>query len=299
MTAPSNNSPAESTQPVTEGRPLHEMGFADILDTTFSLYRSYFWLFVGIAATLHVPFGIIEILIVSAFGQGDSVQVIVGLLSFVKGLVVHPMVMGALVFAVSQEYIGRKTTIGEAYSRVKFWSILGASLLIMLAMVAMMTIPITLSTLVMVPAIRGTGNVILTAGLMIVVGLFLLPVITYFVVRWSLFCQGIMVEDYRAVGSLRRSRELIKGSWWRVFGVEVVLFIMTSLVVWILGLGLGTFLDQIMGTERLMISIFETILSIIITPIWLIGVTLLYFDLRIRKEAFDIEMMARNIHGEV
>ena len=82
-------------------------------------------------------------------------------------------------------------------------------------------------------------------------------------------------------------------------GVEIVLLIMVSLVSSILGLGLGAFLDRILGTGRVMITIFETILSIIATPISLIGTTLLYFDLRIRKEAFDIEMMARNIQGEV
>lgn len=46
-------------EPIIRGQLLHEMQLVDILDTTFSLYRSDFWLFIGIAAVLHIPFGII------------------------------------------------------------------------------------------------------------------------------------------------------------------------------------------------------------------------------------------------
>jgi hypothetical protein len=36
------------------------------------------------------------------------------------------------------------------------------------------------------------------------------------------------------------------------------------------------------------------IVGTLIFPIWVIGMTLLYFDLRIRKEGFDIEIQTNN-----
>ncbi len=49
----SGNTGDGSGPPTTTGRPLREMGFADILDTTFSLYRSNFRLFIGITVALY------------------------------------------------------------------------------------------------------------------------------------------------------------------------------------------------------------------------------------------------------
>ena len=260
---------SRSVRSTAEKRPFHEMGFADILDTTFSLYRDNFRLFIGITATLHIPFGLIKILIVSSFGGEGATQGLSEFLDMIKGLVVQPMVMGALVFAIAQEYLGRESTIGEAFSRVKFWSILGTSWLIGLA----------------------AGGLAMT-----IIGI---PFGIYFAFRWSLFCQCIMVEGYNAKGAMSRSRQLVERSWWRVFGIEAVLWILTFLIAFIPVFGLGKLLGTLIETTQLMTSILEIALTIITTPILLIGTTLLYFDLRIRKEAFDIEMMARNIHSVI
>ena len=264
---PSRDTGNESGEPIAAGRPLREMGFADILDTTFSLYRDNLRLFLGITATLYVPFGVIQILLVGLSEAETTIQIFSGLLGMLQGLVVVPMVMGALVFAIAQEYLGKQTTIDEAFSRVKFWSVLGATWLIGLAAI-------------------GLG--------ITVIGL---PFSLYFAFRWSLFCPCIMVEGYPARGAMRRSSELVRGAWWRVFGIEIVLMLMTYLVSLGGAYGLGAFLDRMLGTQRLMALFLETVLSIFTTPIGLIGTTLLYFDFRIRKEAFDIEIMAKNIHG--
>jgi hypothetical protein len=90
--------------------------------------------------------------------------------------------------------------------------------------------------------------------------------------------------------------------WWRVLGIQIVLILLTAAAMFIPLFTLGMFIGILGGDfslEYALEVILETILSIIITPIPLIGATLLYFDLRIRKEAFDIEMMARNIHQRV
>ncbi len=45
---------------------------------------------------------------------------------------------------------------------------------------------------------------------------------SYFVVKWSLYNQGIMIENLSAIGALRRSSELVRGSWWRLFGIYLL-----------------------------------------------------------------------------
>ena len=108
-----------------------------------------------------------------------------------------------------------------------------------------------------------------------------------------------MVEGHSAKSSLSRSSDLVKGTWWRVFGITTVLWILTFFIVQILPSGLNLILTVVFGPGHAAIPIVAMILGLVVniisTPIMLIGVTLLYFDLRIRKEAFDIEMMAKNL----
>ena len=261
MVNPNDNSQIRlSEQPSPSGHPLREMQFSDILDTTFSLYRSHFRLFIGITAALHIPIGILKTLFLSNAGISGEM-----FFQIAHTLVIDPIVIGALVFAVSQEYLGRQTTVGEALSRVKFLSILGASLVWVILVIAM--------------------------GITIVG----IPFSIYFSVGWSLYCQAIMVEGHTAIASLRRSRELVKRMWWRVFGIQIVLLVLTAAAMFIPLFTFGMFI----GVDLPLRYVVELIVYIIVTPIPLIGATLLYFDLRIRKEAFDIEMMARNIHPEI
>jgi hypothetical protein len=190
-------------QPIPVGRPLYAMRFVDILDTTFSLYRHKFWLFIGITAIIYglpglltvwshakmTPEQLVEKRVKSRYFKitvnGHPIKIWRDLV-FWDSFLVNPFVAGALVFAIAQEYLGIQTTIRQVFRRMRFWSILGGSGLAGLA----------------------TGVLAIT-----VIGL---PCSLYFTVGWSLFSQSIMVEGYRARSSLSRSRELVKGSWWRV-----------------------------------------------------------------------------------
>ena len=59
--------------------------------------------------------------------------------------------------------------------------------------------------------------------------------IIYFIVKWSLYNQGIMIENLSAMAALRRSSELVCGAWWRFFGVYLLLIwassVLTSLLL--------------------------------------------------------------------
>ncbi len=145
-----------------------------------------------------------------------------------------------------------------------------------------------------------------------------IPFAIYFAVRWGLFLGPVMFEKPLVSNALRRSSELVKGTWWQMFGILLALFLFSTLVHMILEISIGfIFILTNPGGEIGFIDIlkwgllsepfenstalFNAILfaihlcvSAISYPIWLIGIALLYFNQRIRKEGFDIEMQARD-----
>ena len=251
------------------------MQFLDILDKTFSLYRSSFRLYIGITAILYIPLSALKALLLPEIFIPGRLLLAQGrffFLMMVESLLIYPIAIGTLIFVTSQKYLGQQTTIEEALRHVKFLSILSVYLVWILGVLLMW---------------------ITCIGI---------PFSIYFLFAWSLCCQSIMLEDHTVIGALSRSRQLIKRMWWRVFGIQILLFILTLIFMFLplftLGMLIGIFNLDIPSTTTLISYIIESILRIIAIPIPLIGATLLYFDLRIRKEAFDIEMMATNLNSE-
>ena len=111
---------------------------------------------------------------------------------------------------------------------------------------------------------------------------------------------------------MRRSSELVAGAWWSVFGIILAILLLYLMVHFILLISLGFVLALIGidGGERDLVEIIRslvweehspkelyhllhiinTAIATLTLPIVGIGITLLYFDRRIRKEGFDIEM---------
>ena len=140
-----------------------------------------------------------------------------------------------------------------------------------------------------------------------------IPFGIYFGTRWSFHAQAVLVEETSATNALRRSRELLTGAWWRVCGIIFAIFLLTLVIELILAtslmfifvlLGVAGKVDlaemirqigQMTGynTEEAnrLLQVINAAIDTLTTPILPIGITLLYFDQRIRKEGFDIEMM--------
>ena len=114
--------------------------------------------------------------------------------------------------------------------------------------------------------------------------------------------------------ALKRSSELVSGMWWRVFGMLLAILLLSTIIHSIIEISIGfiliatnlvsevDFVDilewGLFGSSFAGVTPFFYALSIIIHlgvyaisfAIWIIGITLLYFNQRIRKEGFDIEM---------
>ena len=270
--------------------PLQPMGFTDILDGMFTFYRNHFRLFITIGVVyLVLSFGVDLLSVFLLETDATTVAGLVILLFTVLiSVAVSTFVVAGLAYASAHVYLGREIIPGIALERAwqRFWTYLGSLILWSLVV----------------------GGLTVT-----IIGI---PFAIYFSVRWGLYSLPVMLEGTTARNALRRSTELVKGTWWRVFGIMLAISLISFMIYFILeassgflltwtGLseaeaptGLWDTLRQLFVPTPSEIGWFSytirRLVSLIIAtftmPISVIGSTLLYFDLRIRKEAFDIEM---------
>ena len=119
-------------------------------------------------------------------------------------------------------------------------------------------------------------------------------------VAWAFAMPVLLVEGVRGRAALGRSFRLVQGRWWRTFGVIVVGFlfalIMSTLVQAAFFVGIAVGADN--DTLVLVLSAVAGILGLAVsTPFQAALLTVLYFDLRVRKEGFDLQLLAEGIGG--
>jgi len=232
------------------------MGLLEIVDQTFRLYRANFWLFFSIAAVLHIPLGLLQ-----AAAQSFPIAIAAYIL-ILPGYLVVPAVMTK---AVSDRYMGDPATIGAAYGYI------GRRLL---------------------PLI-GT---IICAYLLIGAGLILLVVGTIIFALWASFVtQVFVIEDKRYFNAIWRSKFLVgQGVWGEVIvlglitGILALLIQSPALALSFIASGPGSSLWILQG-------LIAGLAQALALPVGTVSVILLYYDSRIRKEGFDLEMLAREL----
>ena len=275
-----NDSPPVALQP---------MDFTDILDGTFSLYRNHFRLFMSVLAIYGIA--LFTTNLVSIFGVTDHISLaMVLVISIATGcatFAVTVLSFGGLIYASAQTYLRRDVTASDALRQgfLRFW-------------------PYFISNLLWFLVVAGLS-----------VTLIGIPFALFLGTRWGLFGMPALLEGCAARAALKRSSALVKGTWWRVFGITLALLLLWVMLSFILKSTVGFVLILTGVTEavnlqemlrRMVIppspaevgvlyyaiaAFTDSVAAILTLPILNIGSMLLYFDLRIRKEGFDIEMM--------
>ena len=123
--------------------------------------------------------------------------------------------------------------------------------------------------------------------------LFIIPGI-YVYVMYSLIAPVVVIEGVKSDESRRRSWFLVKDNWWRVFVVILVFAMLAGMLTY----GVHSTISLIsadLATNIIVTNAIEGIISIFMTPLTIIAVILLYYDLRIRKEGFDLEMLSQSL----
>ena len=124
----------------------------------------------------------------------------------------------------------------------------------------------------------------------------LVPTLIVVYVRTVVAVPAIVLERVSGWGGLQRSWRLISGRFWPTFGRMLLLGLITSIISSVIAA-----VFELPGVALLPNNLFvfdqvaSAIAAVFVGPITYIGVTLLYYDIRIRKEGFDIEMLARSL----
>lgn len=271
---------------------LQPMDFTDILDGTFSLYRNHFRLFMSVLAIYGIAlFTQSLVLIFEATGHiSQGMMLVIAVATGCANFFVTILSFGGLIYASAQTYLQRDVTASDALRRgfLRFWPYFISGLLWFLVVVG------------------------LSATL---IGI---PFALFFGIRWGLCGMPALLEGCAARAALKRSSALVKGTWWRVFGITLALLLLWLMLLFILKSTVGFVLILTGVTEsvnlqemlrRMVIppspaevgvlsytiaAFTDSVATILTIPIVNIGSMLLYFDLRIRKEGYDIEMMVKN-----
>jgi hypothetical protein len=257
---------------------LRPLSLGEILDRTFTLYRTNFLLFFGITAlpyTLNLALGLVQILYFGNIGAkgikgiGEMLsgpRLLFTLLGVVVGCLVYIFSEGGTILAVTELYLGRPTSMAAALRGVwdKFGTLFG---------------------------------VVILNGLAVGAGLIFLVVPGIYVLCRLLVCLPVaLVEKRGASGSLSRSFELTRDNAGRAFMILLV-FIAVSMAG---GAMMGVLLIPLTLTHRdpsefrmlgSVSMVLQMVVSTLVAPVLLIASSLFYFDLRIRKEAFDLQFM--------
>jgi hypothetical protein len=262
---------------------LRPLEIGDLLDETFRMYRRHFWLFAGLSVVLAIPAaGLQGYSFVSVFGtlmqsanspQNFNFNSLIPVLTvLVIGLIVNvllsPLSYGAVIYAACESALGRPVTIWGALRGVfrRYFSILAYLVLI---------------------------------GLMAFV-FCLIPLWIWIWVSWVAVLPVMFVENVGLGAAMGRSWRLVEGRWWRTF---LILFLI-GLLWYFASFALQAFIGLAVGVIGSVISSYvvlavlqsaQVIVAALVNPILQIAIVLIYFDLRVRREALDLFQLAQNV----
>jgi hypothetical protein len=307
---------------------------AEVIDQAFRLYRRHFLTFLAIIAVVHVPLqlliqganiwlltGVTDITNESISGDLSSSQVMnetAGLiavlyvvvlgLSFLYGILQY-LSQGALTAAIADAHMDRPISFGRAY---------GAMFKHIGPLLGFMVLQILISIGIFVPVIvvfvlaafgvaaAGSDSGALGFGAICFACFLIIPAIlfsAYVFVRLSMVVPAIVIENLGPIEAMRRSWRLVQNYWWRTAAILLVLSILSfviaagpaAVIVAIVGLVTRSF-DQVMINA--VSGVVTVITAAFFVPLDLTARTLYYFDLRVRKEGFDLDTAMTQRYGQ-
>ena len=126
------------------------------------------------------------------------------------------------------------------------------------------------------------GRLFTTSLLAAALSLLSLVALPYFVIRWTFSAWAVMLEDKRNWSALDASSSIVKGAWWRTFGILLVIVLVVA------GPSLMASAAQLL--PPLTAATIASVVGALIIPFGVAAQTLLYYDLRARKAAAEVTL---------
>jgi nitrate reductase NapE component len=239
---------------------LRPLSTGEVLDVSFGLYRALFVPLLTVALASRAIPAILGIYLQAA--GGFSAHWVMGTVQLFVGIFLSAIGVAATTYIVSGAYLGTDVTAGDAIRKA-------------LGLVGRLLVLTMMTTLII-----GLGMVLLLVpGLILISGLALSTAVL------------VLETPISPNDAMNRSWQLTKGSRWKVlltFLVAVLLLVVPMMAVGML----GVFGSMVGLWSDLMPLVLISILEVFIYPFIYIVVTVLYYDMRVRKEGFDLELLA-------
>jgi hypothetical protein len=208
-----------------------------VIDRVFAIYVDQAPVLMPAAAVVFVLSGILTAVVAAAAPA-------LSLLAFVISLVATTLFTGMVVELVADIRDGRRdATVPQLLQAVT---------------------PV-LGKLILVGIVVGVA-VVIGFILIIVPGLILLTI-------WSVSAPVVVLERPRGLRALGRSRELVRGNGWRVFGVVFVFF----LLIIVVGMALELLADALGTGAGIVVTV---VIGVLTAPLSALAAAVLYFELR-------------------
>lgn len=295
---------------------LRPMSTGELMDRTLVLYKKNFKLFVGIASLGPATYLLFQLLTIGSASvqAGSSNRVnpfsaaslgfgfVAGFFIMLAGMAIA---QGATVRAVAAVHLGLPIRIWEAYRslRGRIWRIIGVficmGLLAFLAALAAVLLVMIAMLMLRLLAIIDPGRGGRIFAMLLGFGTILIIAVSALVVwvRYALAIACCVVEDLGVIKSIKRSAKLSKGSRFRIFLIYIVFVLLAAILGGVLGAvagGVGTLIPN--ATVRLILIYLAGFVGSVLTgPLATIGIGLVYYDERVRKEAFDLQFMMSSL----
>ncbi len=152
--------------------------------------------------------------------------------------------------------------------------------------------------------IAAVGAVILIITLMFGLAFVMMLPFAYLTTRWMMAPVVIVTERLGPTGALSRSWRMTEGSFWRLFGLLILLFVLNSIVLslpltLVQFLAIAVLTPQLLGVLNGAITGLSYLISILWYPFLALTLLLLYYDLRIRKENYDLDLRIQALEATV
>jgi len=290
---------------------LKPLGVGDVLDRTFNLYKQRPLLFIALSAIWYLLLVIVFVVLaiavfasaIASFVRQNPTDIdpatlagaISGFIAFlIVGILVAILLFSAqsasLIRAGALRYLGKEANVGEA-----FGSGVRASPRVFLAgVLAFVLIALFWAAAFIVAALIGA---ITQSGGLTFVAIFLAVCVAlvgtfYLTASWLVAPIVIVVEGLGPIAALSRAWGLSSGNRWRIIGIQALLALLNVVLSALISavFAIGGQADQ--GTRIVIQNLANFASTIVWAPVEWLAFTVLYYDLRVRKEAFDLQLAA-------
>ncbi|WP_229888308.1 glycerophosphoryl diester phosphodiesterase membrane domain-containing protein [Streptomyces nitrosporeus] len=313
--------------------PLAPLKLGDVFSGAFATLGKYFKHLIGLSAALYGGALLLMAVAVAvaysavsdtldrmvALGYdedpapGDvSTLVIAGICLAVLGiatmLVVSGLMYAAVPAVVQEAVLGRAVTFAAVWRRAwaALFPVMGAVFLTALVIIVpVLLLMVALIGMIVISATAESGTGSVTASVLGILGaLATAPLAVWIAIRFCLAPAVVVIEGRRPVDAMRRSAQLIRGDWWRVFGITLLVYAIAGVAGYFVQLPfmfLGMFSSVLgsaslgpepsvaavlvmMGGYMVAMLLGQMVSQIIVTTFPQVVTSLLYIDRRIRTE---------------